>query len=71
MAGRPTSEALAAARLMGDATYEGAVHEECGTTRRYTKSSGCVQCARLRSAARMRRLAKAAKQLDKQKEPWE
>lgn len=66
MTGRPTSEALAIARASGAKTYEGSVHARCGTTTRYTKTMGCVQCARGRSSARMDRLTAAAEQINQQ-----
>lgn len=48
MAGRPRNENLEIARLAGDRTYEGSVHDICGTTIRYTSGGGCVHCARLK-----------------------
>ncbi len=50
MAGRPISEALATARLVGDKTYEGTEHEACHTTTRYVSGGGCVHCARQKQA---------------------
>lgn len=47
--GRPASEELKIARLLGDRTYHGNECRNCGCTERYTANSSCVQCARQRS----------------------
>lgn len=47
MAGRPSNENLALARIMGDKTYVGTVHSKCNTDERYVSGGGCVHCARV------------------------
>lgn len=47
MTGRPINESRQLAILMGDKTYTGAAHDRCGTTERYVKGGGCVNCARV------------------------
>lgn len=60
MAGRPINENLATAKLVGDKTYHGTMHE-CGTSLRYTSGGGCVHCARAK-ATEMREALKASRE---------
>lgn len=46
MGGRPQNQDRQNALDLGLKTYEGAIHKKCGTTTRYAKGGGCVQCAR-------------------------
>lgn len=61
MAGRPINENLATAKFMGDKTYLGTTHEDCGTNVRYTSGGGCVHCAR-EKATEMREALKLARE---------
>lgn len=49
MNGRPINQDRQLALSLGFQTYQGSVHEKCGTTERYTKGAGCVHCARAAS----------------------
>lgn len=61
MAGRPINENLATAKLVGDKTYLGTMHADCGTSLRYTSGGGCVHCARAK-ATEMREALKLARE---------
>lgn len=63
--GRPRSESLAMAKLLGEKKYLGSECSKCGATERYTKNQGCVACcsARVTEGTRLRREAKALRDL--------
>ena len=79
MAGRPKNANLEIAKLAGDKTYIGSVHDACGTNERYTSGGGCVFCARMKQTEMRNALAASkAKPLTGEqdagisaKEPWE
>lgn len=45
--GRPINQDRQLAASLGFRTYHGSTHAACGTSERYTKSAGCVHCAKL------------------------
>lgn len=47
MGGRPPNQERQNALDLGLKTYEGAIHKKCGTTTKYAKSGGCINCARV------------------------
>lgn len=56
MTGRPVNQDRQNALALDLPTYEGNVCRKCETTTRYTKSCGCVQCARDTASAQRQAL---------------
>jgi hypothetical protein len=75
MAGRPKNANLETAKIAGDRTYIGSVHEACGTSERYTSGGGCVHCARTKQTLMREALAKSRLTSEQAghipQEPWE
>ena len=59
-AGRPHNVQRQAALFLGEKTYTGKRCKRCGSTVRYTKGSGCVECQKT-SAIEARQLLRAAR----------